>query len=59
MKASEDEPARRAARRGARLAKPARHTLQLDRDEGRGPFKIPRGEGTCAALACAPNGFGP
>eukprot|EP00962_Isochrysis_galbana_P032982 scaffold10953_cov120-Isochrysis_galbana.AAC.4 len=45
MKASEDEPARRAARRGARLARPARHTMQLDRDEGRGPFKIPRGEG--------------
>eukprot|EP00962_Isochrysis_galbana_P016590 scaffold4756_cov116-Isochrysis_galbana.AAC.3 len=36
MPASGNKPARRTARRGARLARPARHTMQLDRDEGRG-----------------------
>eukprot|EP00962_Isochrysis_galbana_P022296 scaffold6649_cov124-Isochrysis_galbana.AAC.6 len=36
MKASGNKPAKRTARRGARLARPARHTMQLDRDEGRG-----------------------
>eukprot|EP00962_Isochrysis_galbana_P029141 scaffold9287_cov126-Isochrysis_galbana.AAC.5 len=32
MKASEEKPARLTARRGARLARPARHTMQLDRE---------------------------
>eukprot|EP00962_Isochrysis_galbana_P052484 scaffold23880_cov106-Isochrysis_galbana.AAC.1 len=36
MQASGNKPARRTARRGARLARPARHTMQLDRDKGRG-----------------------
>eukprot|EP00962_Isochrysis_galbana_P019113 scaffold5564_cov101-Isochrysis_galbana.AAC.1 len=36
MPASGNKPARRTARRGARLARPAQHTMQLDRDEGRG-----------------------
>eukprot|EP00962_Isochrysis_galbana_P006780 scaffold1836_cov114-Isochrysis_galbana.AAC.1 len=36
MQASGNKPARRTARRGARLARPARHTMRLDRDEGRG-----------------------
>eukprot|EP00962_Isochrysis_galbana_P043864 scaffold16844_cov119-Isochrysis_galbana.AAC.4 len=56
MQASEDEPARCAARMGARLARPARHTIRLDCDEGRGlsrsrVARVGSGRGTHAATS--------